>query len=244
MLTFLTKLYRLYCFYSSPAKLIIRRTIKNFFLPLPVCSSVIEIGGGNAMMRTVLSQACRAEKYISSDIAPTDQTDVVCDAQNMIFSDEQADVIAAFEVIEHIPDTNKFLSEVWRVLRTNGYLVLSFPFLYGRHDFQDFYRWTPQGIQRILKLHGLTLVLIKNRGGTFLTMVTLLSNFIHSFFQPAIGSWRAQGIWKKMYFGIMTIVMFPVMLLSWFAFGIDLIIDRNSSNPSGYVIIAQKMMDM
>ncbi len=242
MINLVTNLYRKYCFYSSPSKLIIKTTINDFFVSRPVCSSIIEIGGGNAMMRDILSRACRSEKYISSDIEPTDNTDVVCDAQNMGFIDQQADVIAAFEVIEHIPDTNKFLSEVYRVLRKNGYLILSFPFIYGCHDFQDFYRWTPEGIQRVLDLHGLTTVHIKSRGGTFLSIATLLSNFIHSALQPAQNSWRAKGHYRKIYFGSMTIIMFPIMVFSWVSYLMDLILDRNSSNPSGYILIAQKQI--
>jgi SAM-dependent methyltransferase len=240
MIKLLTKFYRAYVFYASPTKLVIRHVTKIFFNKIPPCLSVIEIGGGNAMMRSTLQQACRSESYISTDIEPTDNTDVVCDAQNMIFSDDDADVIAAFEVMEHIPDTDKFLSEVRRVLRPNGYLVISVPFLYGKHDYQDFYRWTSQGLEYVMNKHGLKVLLVKNRGGTFLTMVTLLSNLIHSKFQPSDNSWRARGAWRKIYYGFMAIIMLPITLLSWLAFWLDITIDRNSANPSGFVLIAQK----
>lgn len=237
---FFLKLYRAYNFYFSPTKLIFRSTVRNFFSTIPSCSRIIEIGGGNAMMRPVLKKACRANEYISTDIEPTDQTDIICDAQDMIFSDEDADVIAAFEVMEHIPDTNKFLSEVSRVLRPNGYLVISVPFLYGRHDYQDFYRWTEQGLKKVLSDNAFDIVVLKPRGGTFLSMVTLVSNYMHSLFSHLHKGWRANKLFKKAYFSFMTIVMFPIMLLSWLAFFLDLVIDRNSSNPSGYVLIAQK----
>jgi ubiquinone/menaquinone biosynthesis C-methylase UbiE len=201
---------------------------------------ILDIGSGNAMMRSVLQSACRAERYITSDIAPTDQTAVVCDAQLLPFPDGSMDLVASFEVIEHIPDTERFISEIVRVLRPEGYVVLSMPFLYGRHDFQDFHRWTAQGLERVLNLMGLKVRVIQNRGGTFLTITTLLSNYIHSIFAPSSGSWRTQGIGKKLYFGVMTILMFPLVPLSWLGFELDLLIDRNSANPSGFVCIAQK----
>jgi ubiquinone/menaquinone biosynthesis C-methylase UbiE len=240
MLKFITKLYRLYNFYMSPARFIIRREIKSFFETVLPCESVIEIGGGNALMRSVLKQACRATKYISSDISPTENTDVICDAQDMIFLDGEADLIAAFEVMEHIPDTNMFLSEVNRVLRPGGYIVISVPFLYGKHDFQDFYRWTSQGLERVINENGMNVLLMKNRGGVFLTIVSLLSNYIHSKFQPSENNWRARGIWHKIYFGCMAIMMLPIHLLSWLALLVDMFVDRNSANPSGFILIAQK----
>lgn len=240
MIDLLTRLYRHYTFYASPAKYVIRKTVIGFFQECSPCQIFLEIGGGNAMMGSVLQSACRAERYIVSDIDPSDQTAVVCDAQLLPFPDGSMDLVAAFEVIEHIPDTERFLSEIVRVLRPEGYVVLSMPFLYGRHDFQDFHRWTAQGLKRIMSLYGMEMRVIQNRGGTFLTITTLLSNYIHSIFSPSSGSWRARGMGKKLYFGFMAILMFPLVVLSWLSFGLDLLIDRNSANPSGFVCIAQK----
>jgi len=240
MVEWITRIYRIYVFYSSPAKYVIRRVILNFFKKCSPCHTVLEIGSGSAMISSVLKSVCGSKEYITSDIAPTNQTAIVCDAQQLPFRACSVDMIASFEVVEHIPDTEKFLSEIVRVLKPEGYIVLSMPFLYGRHDFQDFYRWTAQGLERILNLHGMELLILQNRGGTFLTITALLSNYIHSIFSPSSGSWRAQGIGKKLYFGIMTILMFPIIILSWLAFSIDLLVDRHSANPSGFICIAQK----
>ena len=244
MLTILTRLYRVYCFYASPSKYILRKTIKRFFSEVEPCPMILDIGSGNSMMRRVLEDVCRAEHYISTDLDPTDQTAVVCDAQALSFRDASMDLVAAFEVIEHIPDTERFLSEIARVLKPEGYLVLSLPFLYGRHDFQDFYRWTAEGMERVLETQGMKTLVIENRGGTFLTITTLLLNYIHSVLSPSTqGGWRTHGIGKKLFYGFMTILLFPVVVLSWFSYGLDLLIDRNSVNPSGFVCIAQKVSD-
>ena len=64
---------------------------------------------------------------------------MVYDEQNMISSDKEASVVAAFEVMEHIPDTNNLLSKDRGVLRPNDYLLMSMSFLYGRGDWQDYY---------------------------------------------------------------------------------------------------------
>ena len=143
MLKFLKHLYRLYWFYSSPEKLVMRRAIKAFVTERGKYKRVLEIGGGNGMMKPIITKAADVDEFISSDIAASDSTDVVCDAQDMPFENAAFDLVMALEVMEHVPDTKAFLSEIQRVLKPDGEVIISVPFVFGEHDFQDFYRWTP-----------------------------------------------------------------------------------------------------
>jgi len=52
---------------------------------------------------------------------------VCADVQNLPFKDETFDLVTATEVIEHLPDHNRFLNEVYRVLKPNGFLIISTP---------------------------------------------------------------------------------------------------------------------
>jgi 2-polyprenyl-3-methyl-5-hydroxy-6-metoxy-1,4-benzoquinol methylase len=59
----------------------------------------------------------------------------VCDANNrMPFKNRSFDVVTANQVLEHIKNTDRFLTEVHRVLKDNGYLVLSTPNLASVHN--------------------------------------------------------------------------------------------------------------
>jgi 2-polyprenyl-3-methyl-5-hydroxy-6-metoxy-1,4-benzoquinol methylase len=52
----------------------------------------------------------------------------VMDANNLsYFNDQSFDVVLSIEVIEHLPDANKHISEISRVMKTGGILVLSTP---------------------------------------------------------------------------------------------------------------------
>jgi len=49
------------------------------------------------------------------------------DATSLPFADNSFDVVVSFEVIEHVKDYERFLSEIRRVLRRNGKLIFSTP---------------------------------------------------------------------------------------------------------------------
>ena len=49
------------------------------------------------------------------------------DLKSLNFSDEYFDVVICTEVIEHIRDYNKVISELKRVLKKNGLLIITFP---------------------------------------------------------------------------------------------------------------------
>lgn len=53
------------------------------------------------------------------------------DATRLGFADASQDVVASFDVLEHVPDYRKALSEFARVLRPGGRLLATFPFTDG-----------------------------------------------------------------------------------------------------------------
>jgi hypothetical protein len=50
------------------------------------------------------------------------------DATRLSFDDESFDHVVSFEVLEHIPDYERVLQELFRVMRPGGYLLLTAPF--------------------------------------------------------------------------------------------------------------------
>ena len=151
------------------------------------------------------------------------------------------DLVVAFEVLEHIPNTSRFFEKIGRVLCQKGFVALSIPFLYGQHDYKDFYRWAEQGLWELFQAHGFEIYLLKKRGGTFYTIITLITNYLHQAFSGPSNRWRTRGDAKQVRLGLMTILLFPLMVCSWVAFLLDAAIDRNSANPSGLVVVGQKI---
>ena len=70
--------------------------------------------------------------------------DVYWDGVKMPFEDSTFDSCMATEVLEHCPNTEILLKEVSRVLKPEGTLFFTVPFLWNLHEVpNDEYRYTP-----------------------------------------------------------------------------------------------------
>jgi 2-polyprenyl-3-methyl-5-hydroxy-6-metoxy-1,4-benzoquinol methylase len=49
------------------------------------------------------------------------------DSQQLGFNNAVFDFVCSFEVIEHVRDPERYLSEIWRVLKPAGLALLSTP---------------------------------------------------------------------------------------------------------------------
>lgn len=120
--------------------------------------TVLDVGCAESKPRKFLPHGTA---YIGLDYYSTamgwygTRPDVFGDAQALPFADSSIDHALLLDVIEHIPEPDKSLSELYRVLKPGGNLVLQVPFLYPLHDEPlDFHRWTRHGLRRAAARHG------------------------------------------------------------------------------------------
>lgn len=116
--------------------------------------SVLDIGCGNArdIARIVHAGAQVIGVDISEGMICEAKRDLarlgvdgvelhVGDATQLDFPDGRFDKVLCSEVIEHIPDAEKALGEMWRVLKPGGLLVLSTPNLKSWYGFDRYVLW-------------------------------------------------------------------------------------------------------
>jgi len=98
----------------------------------------------------------KVKKWIFADINNNHNPDIVVDVANMKQIDSNViDVMNCIELFEHVQEIEKGLKECFRVLKKNGVLIISVPFLYQMHaDPFDFQRWTSTKWQLELKKIG------------------------------------------------------------------------------------------
>lgn len=129
---------------------------------------VLDIGSASRWVARLLHPEAR---YIALDYPATAVglyamvPDVFADAAQLPFVDASIDAVTCFEVLEHVPEPNRVLSEVARVLAPGGIAEFSMPFLYPVHDAPyDFQRWTEHGWRRSAEIAGLDVILIESVG--------------------------------------------------------------------------------
>lgn len=234
------QVYRTYRLFSSPERMRMRSTVRRWIRSCPTRGHVLEVGGGASVLRAMIEREVIGVRYLSGDISPTSSTTVVLDALALPIRDRSLDAVLALEVLEHIPQPGRMLDEVARVLVPGGILVVTTPFMFGVHDFRDYFRYTPLGFDVLLQSTGLELREVVLRGGTFVSVVSLLRNLIRNAILGDPEDWRARGPRKKALWAVVTILEMPSVPIMWAALGLDRILDRESKSPPGYFFLCRK----
>lgn len=125
---------------------------------------------------------CVTNHYVL-DIAPAPSVDVVGDGRQMPFSDASMDVVLITQVLEHVAEPIAVISEIRRVLKPGGTLLLSVPSIFPQHGSPgDYWRYMPQGLQWILRdFHN---VVITGEAGTVPSIFLVLNVYLQLISAP------------------------------------------------------------
>lgn len=131
----------------------------------------------------------KVKEWIFADIEEKHNPDIVLDVANMgDIKDESIDVINAIELFEHVEDIEKGLRECNRVLKKNGVMIISVPFLFPIHsDPYDFQRWTEDNWGKVLTKISFKIVKFEITGRYFTVIADMKKALIKS--MPRIMRW-------------------------------------------------------
>lgn len=94
----------------------------------------------------------KAHAIVGADMTPGPCVDVVCDLEAMPFKNEEFDGIVNIAVLEHCRRPWKVVDEFNRVLKPNGKIICTVPFLQPIHYVPtDYYRFTPDGLSSLFE---------------------------------------------------------------------------------------------
>jgi SAM-dependent methyltransferase len=233
--------YRWWRLWIEPERVKMRSVVRRWIATCAPGSRILEVGAGTSMLKSVIERHVPDVYYISGDVAPTDNSDVIFDATAIPMADAVVDAVLALEVLEHIAVPEAMLAEISRVLKPNGLAIITVPFMFGVHDFRDYHRFTPLGFATLAERCGLSVEQTALRGGTFVSATTLLRTLILNNIVGEPKDWRAQGRQKKVLWLIATAVLTPWAPVSWAAMGLDTIFDRASKSPPGYFFLCRRV---
>lgn len=136
---------------------------------------VVDLGCGTAPYKEAILGG--AEEYIGVDwpssLHEQSRVNVFANiAEGLPFPDSYADTVVAFQVLEHLPDSRRFLAECHRILRPGGQLLLTIPFMWQVHEApHDYVRYTRYGLDYLLRQSGFATTEIKENTGFWQTWV-------------------------------------------------------------------------
>lgn len=134
----------------------------------PLCTgSGIDYGCGNMPYADLLR--AHGGKLVGVDVAQSSEqvVDVViAPGAPLPFDDGSFDFVVCTQVLEHVPDPGRHLSEMSRVLKPGGVLLLTLPFVWEQHEVpHDYFRFTEFGVRHLAAANGLGVESLQPSGG-------------------------------------------------------------------------------
>ena len=152
------------------------------------------IGGGG----------CFVGGYVNLDLFPLAGVDVAADAARLPFGDGLFERVECDAVLEHVPDADRVMREIERVLKPGGYAHVVTPFCHPFHEYpKDYRRFTPDGLCSMAG--GLETVATGWRTGPTATMLVFTLEYV-----KLLLPWRW---WRVLSHGVLGWLLFPLRYL-------------------------------
>lgn len=115
---------------------------------LPPGETVLDYGCGNKPYEALF--AAKFARYVGADFTGNPHAQLFVGSHGELpLERESVDCVLSTQVLEHVEDPKLYLAEAYRVLRTQGSLVLSTHGTWRYHpDPADYWRWTIDGLRR------------------------------------------------------------------------------------------------
>lgn len=193
--------------------------LKQFVEPNDI---VLSIGSGGGIKNVIKKSNI---KFKEIDIDPKRQPDFVCDVCDMApIADNSIDAIVCMEVLEHVTNPVKAISEMRRVLKDGGIIIGSTPFIFPIHDApNDFFRYTKFGLDHVFR--NFSKITLRER-----------NNYINTIYVLILRLFNSGSMTQKM----AMIILSPIIILaSPFVYIVGLLF-KNTNITTGYFFIYKK----
>ena len=126
---------------------------------------VLDIGGTNNSKKILNSILLKETNINILNKNKKYKPDILADFDHYNNFTKKYDTILSFELLEYLENPEDFFSNVYKLLKTKGYIILSIPFLNPIHgDKLDNYRITKKKLIEIIKKEKFTIIKFQNVG--------------------------------------------------------------------------------
>lgn len=198
---------------------------------------ICDLGAGPGQFQKLLQ---RFQVLVSVDFFPYPGVEIVSNLEERLpFRKENFDIIIAMNTLEHIPDTDRLLSECRRILKKRGVFIGSTPFLLGIHQAPyDFHRFTEFELTRLLDEAGFVDIEVVPLGTALDWYKTSQSHFFMKLFD-VVRSMRQPIIRLPLYFLVK--VLWNLEKIGAFVFAPLYRLNRDTAHTLGYGFVAKNL---
>lgn len=196
---------------------------------------VLDIGCGNKPYKNLFNNV--TSSYIGCDIIQSsgNEVDIICSCTDIPLPDASKDTVFCTQVMEHVAEHEKLLSEAYRILKQDGYILLTVPMCWEHHEEPyDFFRFTRYGLQYLFEKTGFTNIKIKANGGKWAQTGQIMINS----FRSSINK-ENMSLKRKMFR-----LFFKVFGIKWLInifFSFLEKIDPDDKATLNFIVVAQKV---
>ncbi|MDD4082759.1 MAG: class I SAM-dependent methyltransferase [Sphaerochaetaceae bacterium] len=142
--------------------------------------NVLDVGCGEKPY----GQLFNAKKYVGLEYDNTEnreakKADFYYDGKKFPFKKNEFDSVVCNEVLEHIFEPDEFIQEINRVLKDNGSLLLTVPFVWDEHEQPvDFGRYSSFGVKSLLERNGFEVAVQRKSVSDFSIIFQLINSYL------------------------------------------------------------------
>jgi SAM-dependent methyltransferase len=178
--------YKPSVFITNKSYLNWRELKKSIIKSLPyIHGDCIDIGSGNSpykkyIMNNIDSYTCVDKGAVHSEMFSLSKEKFIdADIKDLPFEDNSFDTVLLTQVLEHIDEPLVALQEVKRVVKKDGIVILSVPFIYQAHATPyDYFRFSEYGLRKLCSEYDFEIEEFHYQGYLGTTIFSILNGFI------------------------------------------------------------------
>ena len=189
----------------QPDRILIKRDLAA--LAPRLHGDILDVGGGDGKRYKHLFP--QAKSLRSLDIDASQQPDIVGSAEAMPVPDNSVDGILCAQMLEHVPHPWKALSEMHRILRSGGKVILTAPQWNEMHEEpHDYYRYTNFGLKVLCEEAGFRVLEARQRGRYWSLLAQTVIRYWIDLWKPYKRAWIALMIAPLAWILVRTALLF------------------------------------
>ena len=156
--------------------------------------AVLDFGCGSKPYESLFT-AARSYRGVDIQTSGHDhrasKVDHFYDGHTLPLGDAHYDAVVSFETLEHVFNPTRILSEIHRVTRPGGHLLLSVPFVWDEHEVPyDCARYTSFGLRHMVESAGYEVLALRKTTSYVLTVAQMSIAYLSQHVFPRRGFFR------------------------------------------------------